>query len=163
MGPVLIERYGKDFVDAWNAVFDNLKLKSMSADKPQYLALSAASSPTSPIGQLFEAVALETQLTREPADGELAGDLPIDVRRLEADAQDAAKTIAKYAADRAAARATGLARIGIELAMKKSQSRAAARSRRRRSRRFPAPTSRRSSARSMNWSRATRASGRSMR
>ncbi len=43
---------------------------------------------------------------------------------MEADAQDAAKTIAKYAADRAAARATGLARIGIELAMKKSQNRA---------------------------------------
>ena len=124
LGPVLIERYGKDFVDAWNGIFDNLKLKSMSADKPDYLALSAASSPTSPIGQLFEAVALETQLTREPADGELAGDLPINVPTLEADAQDAAKTIAKYAADRAAARATGLARIGIELAMKKSQNRA---------------------------------------
>ena len=63
LGPVLIERYGKDFVDAWNAVLDNLKLKSMSADKPQYLALSAASSPTSPLRQLFEAVASETQLT----------------------------------------------------------------------------------------------------
>ncbi len=124
LGPVLIERYGKDFVDTWNAVFDNLKLKPMSADKPQYLALSAASSPTSPIGQLFEAVALETQLTREPADGELQGDLPINVPTLGDDAKDAAQTIAKYAADRAAARASGLARIGIELAMKKSQSRA---------------------------------------
>ena len=67
LGPVLIERYGKDFVDAWNAVLDNLKLKSMSADKPQYLALSAASSPTSPIRQLFEAVAVETQLTARAA------------------------------------------------------------------------------------------------
>ncbi|MFI0844738.1 type VI secretion system membrane subunit TssM [Mesorhizobium sp. IMUNJ 23232] len=124
LGPVLIERYGKDFVDAWNAVLDNLKLKSMSADKPQYVALSAASSPNSPLRQFFEAVALETQLTREPAEGELAGDLPAGLPTVSADAADAAQTIAKYAADRAAARATGLARIGIELAMKKSQSRA---------------------------------------
>jgi type VI secretion system protein ImpL len=126
LGPVLIERYGKDFVDAWNQIFDNLKLKSMSADKPQYLALSAASSPNSPIRQLFEAVALETQLTREPVEGELAVDLPGNLPTISDDATDAAKTIAKYAADRAAARATGLARIGIELAMKKSESRAGA-------------------------------------
>ena len=126
LGPVLIERYGKDFVDAWNQIFDNLKLKSMSADKPQYLALSAASSPNSPIRQLFEAVALETQLTREPVEGELAVDLPGNLPTISDDATDAAKTIGKYAADRAAARATGLARIGIELAMKKSESRAGA-------------------------------------
>jgi len=126
LGPVLIERYGKDFVDSWNQVFDNLKLKSMSADKPQYLALSAASSPNSPIRQLFEAVALETQLTREPTEGELSLDVPTDLPTLSEDAGDAAKTLAKYAADRAAARASGLARIGIELAMKKSESRAGA-------------------------------------
>lgn len=124
LGPVLIERYGKDFVDIWNQVLDNLKLKSMSADKPQYLALSAASSPNSPIRQLFEAVSLETQLTREPAEGELALDLPGNLPSVSDDVADTAQTIAKYAADRAAARATGLARIGIELAMKKSQSRA---------------------------------------
>ncbi|PSJ57017.1 type VI secretion system membrane subunit TssM [Kumtagia ephedrae] len=124
LGPVLIERYGKDFVDAWNAVIDNLKLKSMSADKPQYLALSAASSPNSPIRQLFEAVSLETQLTREPVEGELTLDLPANLPDIGGDAADAARTVAKYAADRAAARASGLARIGIDLAMKKFDSRA---------------------------------------
>ena len=49
LGPTLLDRYAKDFVDEWNKVLDNVKLKPMSADKPQYIALSAASSPTSPL------------------------------------------------------------------------------------------------------------------
>jgi len=116
LGPVLIERYGKDFVDAWNAVLDNLKLKSMSADKPQYLALSAASAPTSPIRQLFESVSVETQLTAERAE-------PTDDAAADP-AGAAIDKVTKLATDRAASQAPGLARIGIELAMKKSPSRA---------------------------------------
>ena len=45
LGPELLDRYGKEFAAAWNAVLDKLKFKAMSADKPQYLALSAAASP----------------------------------------------------------------------------------------------------------------------
>ena len=117
LGPVLIERYGRDFIDAWNDAFDNLRFRSMNADKPQYLALSAASSPTSPVRQLFEAVALETQLTRDPPEQPAteaeSGSLG-----------DTAREAGKLVAGRIADRQTGLARIGIDLAIRKGQSRA---------------------------------------
>lgn len=101
LGPELLDRYGKGFAAAWNEVLDRLKFKAMAADKPQYLALSAAGSPNSPLMQLFEAIARETALTQE---------------RNPAAPQDSDQE--------AAARAKGLARIGIELAARKSQSRA---------------------------------------
>lgn len=103
LGPELLDRYGKGFASQWNEVLDRLKFKAMVADKPQYLALSAAGSPTSPIMQLFEAIARETALTRERDPGS---------------AESGAKEIAD--------RAKGLARIGIELAARKSQARAGA-------------------------------------
>lgn len=102
LGPELLDRYGKGFAAAWNEVLDRLKFKAMAADKPQYLALSAAGSPTSPLMQLFEAIARETALTQE--------------RNPAAPSQDSDQETA--------ARAKGLARIGIELAARKSQSRA---------------------------------------
>jgi type VI secretion system protein ImpL len=120
LGPVLIERYGRDFMDAWNAVLDNIKFKSMSADKPQYLTLSAASSATSPIRQLFEAIAAETELTRDPVEE------PTSAPALPEDAADAAKKLTDYAGASLASRASGLARIGIELAIAKGQSRVGA-------------------------------------
>ncbi|MER9143375.1 type VI secretion system membrane subunit TssM [Mesorhizobium sp. M0871] len=102
LGPELLDRYGKSFAAAWNEVLDRLKFKAMAADKPQYLALSAAGSPSSPLMQLFEAIARETALTQE--------------RNPAAPSQDSDQEIA--------ARAKGLARIGIEIAARKSQSRA---------------------------------------
>ncbi len=119
LGPDLLDRYGKDFAAAWSSVFDHLKFKSMSADKPQYIGLSAAASPTSPIRQLFEAIAYETALTREAESGESSwvpdGGSP-------SSAADAAAGITLKAADRA----QGLARIGVDLPSRKSQSRAGA-------------------------------------
>ena len=97
LGPEMLDRYSKDFVAAWNGMLDRLKFKPLAADKPDYVALSAAGSPTSPVRQLFEAVANETTLTRPP-----------DTPRQSADDE----------------RARGLARIGIQLASGKSQSRA---------------------------------------
>jgi len=97
LGPEMLDRYGKDFLAAWNRLLDTLKFKPLAADKPQYLALSAAASPASPIRALFEAVATETALTQQADLG--AGD--DDLRR-------------------------GLARIGINLPSGKSQSRAGA-------------------------------------
>ncbi|WP_395446862.1 type VI secretion system membrane subunit TssM [Aminobacter sp. UC22_36] len=97
LGPELLDRYSNEFSGAWNGVLDKLKFKPMSADKPEYLALSAAGSPSSPLAQLFDAIARETALTRggaAPSDSEV--------------------------------RADGLARIGIELAGRKSNSRAGA-------------------------------------
>lgn len=64
--PDIIELYGKEFINAWNIALGNLILRPLVADKPKYLALSAASAPTSPIKQIFESVRDETALTREP-------------------------------------------------------------------------------------------------
>ncbi|MGE0282289.1 MAG: type VI secretion system membrane subunit TssM [Rhizobiaceae bacterium] len=65
LGPEMLDRYGKSFVGAWNTVLDRLRFKPLAADKPQYLMLSAAASPNSPIRTLFEAIASETTLTGE--------------------------------------------------------------------------------------------------
>lgn len=79
--------YQEDFKRAWSALLDNLALKPMANDPPNYNALAAAASPTaSPILQLVEAVQEETRLTRlyeqidslDPADvasGNLGGNL----------------------------------------------------------------------------------------
>ena len=71
LGPELIDRYGKEFTAAWNGALDQLKLKAMLKDKPQYIALSAAASPGSPLDRLFTAIADETALTK---DGTAFGD-----------------------------------------------------------------------------------------
>ncbi len=95
LGPDLLDRYSTNFSKAWNDVLDRLKLKSMSADKPKYVTLSAAGAANSPLAQLFEAIARETALTRgttNTVDDEV--------------------------------QAQGLARIGIETAGRKSASRA---------------------------------------
>lgn len=107
LGPELLDRYGKEFAAAWNSVLDQLKFKPMLTDKPHYIALSAAASPTSPIEQMFTAIANETALTRDPASGTGA-----EAGAGQSQSQDAADM------------ARGLARIGIQIATGKSQSRA---------------------------------------
>ncbi|WP_181175838.1 type VI secretion system membrane subunit TssM [Mesorhizobium sp. B2-7-2] len=104
LGPELTDRYGKEFAAAWNGVLDQLKLKAMLKDKPQYLALSALAAPDSPLDQLFTAIADETALTKDSgADGDIGT------------AQQDPASMAK-----------GLARIGLQIAGGKSQSRAGA-------------------------------------
>lgn len=115
LGTALLERYARDFVESWEKVFENLRFKAMSADKPHYVALSAASSPTSPIRQLFEAVTAETALTRE---------LEAEEQPAAEGTQELAGEVGNVLAQRATSRASGLARIGIDLALKKSQARA---------------------------------------
>ncbi|MFB9983812.1 type VI secretion system membrane subunit TssM [Mesorhizobium kowhaii] len=114
LGPELLDRYGKEFAAAWNSVLDRLKFKAMLTDKPHYIALSAAASPTSPINQLFAAIANETALTRDPGDGNSPG------AEIEA---GTAQNQPRNAADLG----RGLARIGIQIATGKSQSRAGTR------------------------------------
>jgi len=104
LGPELIDRYGKEFAAAWNGVLDQLKLKAMLKDKPQYLALSAIAAPDSPLDQLFSAIADETALTKDSAGEGETGTAQQDP----------------------AAMAKGLARIGLQIAGGKSQSRAGA-------------------------------------
>ncbi|WFP75859.1 type VI secretion system membrane subunit TssM [Mesorhizobium sp. WSM4906] len=103
LGPELIDRYGKEFASAWTGALDQLKLKAMLKDKPQYIALSAAASPGSPLDRLFTAIADETALTKDSAasEGETGA------------AQQDPAVMAK-----------GLARIGLQIAGGKSQSRA---------------------------------------
>lgn len=119
IGPQLLNRYTDDFIAAWDAVLDNIKLKPMAADKPAYRALSAAAAPrTSPIYLLTEAIMQETQLTREFEEGGglLAG----------GDMGEAADEVQNQLLQRARNRATGLARIGLDVAIGKSQRRAGA-------------------------------------
>ncbi|MBZ9819430.1 type VI secretion system membrane subunit TssM [Mesorhizobium sp. CA4] len=104
LGPELIDRYGKEFAAAWNGVLDQLKLRAMLKDKPQYLALSALAAPDSPLDQLFTAIADETALTKDSG---------------------AEKDIGTAQQD-PASMAKGLARIGLQIAGGKSQSRAGA-------------------------------------
>ncbi len=153
LGPVLIERYGKDFVDAWNKVLDNLKLKSMSADKPQYLALSAASSPTSPIRQLFEAVAprnaADARAGRGRTGGRSAEQSADRQRRCHGRRRRRSRNMPPTGPRRAQ---TGLGahrhRPGDEEVAKPRRRHLR---RPRRPARFPAPISRRSSGPSTNW------------
>ena len=65
MFPDILDLYSNDFVAAWNVAISNLALRPLLADRPKYLALSAASAPTSPIKQIFESIRNETALTRE--------------------------------------------------------------------------------------------------
>ncbi|MER9595810.1 type VI secretion system membrane subunit TssM [Mesorhizobium sp. M0244] len=110
LGPELLDGYGKEFAAAWNSVLDGLKFKAMLNDEPHYVALSAVASPTSPIEQLFAAIANETALTRDPVSGR--------------DSDAGAEGIAQSPSQDVAHMAKGLARIGIHIGTAKSQSRA---------------------------------------
>ena len=57
LGPELLDIYSRDFIEVWEKAFDNLKLRSVSEDKPDYQVLAALSSDaTSPLRQLLESI-----------------------------------------------------------------------------------------------------------
>ena len=62
----IIELYRRDFVATWMAALNNLRVRQLFDDKPDFRGLAAAAAPTSPIVLLLESVRDETQLTREP-------------------------------------------------------------------------------------------------
>jgi type VI secretion system protein ImpL len=64
----LLSLYAKDFVAAWKAALDKLKMKNIVGDKPRYIALASLSAPTSPLKAMLESIRDETALTRERAD-----------------------------------------------------------------------------------------------
>jgi type VI secretion system protein ImpL len=115
LGPELLDIYSKDFIAVWEKALGNLKIRSVTEDKPDYQVLAALSSDaTSPLRQLLESIKAETALTAEreepaPAEGADA-----------ATAKPAGRDVAKALAGQT----SGLARIGINLALKKSQVRA---------------------------------------
>ncbi|WP_406858305.1 type VI secretion system membrane subunit TssM [Alsobacter sp. KACC 23698] len=61
----LLALYGKEFVATWRAVLARITVRRLTADKPRYLALTAAAAANSPLKALFESIRDETALTRE--------------------------------------------------------------------------------------------------
>lgn len=109
LGPKLLALYSSDFVAAWTRILDNIKLKALPGEKPDYVVLSVASNKaSSPIKALVQAIVDETALTREaPVEPPAAGAL-----------DGAVDQLAGLAAQQASNRAGGLARIGINMALK---------------------------------------------
>ncbi|MBA3448303.1 MAG: type VI secretion system membrane subunit TssM, partial [Pseudaminobacter sp.] len=119
LGVELLDQYSRDFIAAWEKALSNLKLKSVSQDKPDYLVLAAASSEsTSPIRQLLESIRAETALTQSREEEESPAEAA------SGEAADAGLKATASVARQAPDPSGGLARIGINLALKKSQVRA---------------------------------------
>jgi type VI secretion system protein ImpL len=126
LGPVLLQRYREDFLAAWEAVLENIKLAPMAADKPAYIALGAASSPTtSPILKLVEAITFETRLTAAPPVSEDAVGAALDGITGGAGG-DAAAKVGNRVEDLLLRRSTGLQRIGLEFVLDSTKSQARA-------------------------------------
>jgi len=122
LGPQLLDRYSADFTRIWYSTFENMRFKPLSADKPNYNALSIVSSPTSPLKALFEAVAEETMLTAEQGG---AGGNIISGLTGGAGGQDSVSgDVASAVINRFRQRMGGLSRIGLDIAIKKTQNRA---------------------------------------
>lgn len=120
LGPELLMRYREDYLRAWNAMLNNLRLAPLLADRPAYVALGAAASPaTSPILRLVQRLSDETRLTAEPPAAAGGASFPgsdsVALARAEA---EATATMLR--------RTSGLQRIGLEIALEagKSQRRA---------------------------------------
>ena len=116
LGPELLERYGRDFVAAWEGMLDNLELQPMAADKPYYRALGALGAPTSPLVVLVEEVARETELAKAEDEGQPGAVAAKSDGSVVAEVANAVKT-------RISDRLGGLSRIGLDIAVRKSQSR----------------------------------------
>jgi type VI secretion system protein ImpL len=116
LGPQLLALYSKDFVDAWTKVLNDIRLKPLPGEKPEYTQLSVASNPqTSPLKALVEAIVAETSLTKDttPDAGSTAGAGAGAAGGLGKLGED----VKKYEAQQLQARAGGLARIGIGFAL----------------------------------------------
>ena len=61
----LLRLYAREFQQVWAQSLRRLKVRSLTADRPRYLALQAAAAPTSPLKLIIESISEETRLTRE--------------------------------------------------------------------------------------------------
>jgi type VI secretion system protein ImpL len=59
----LVDVYVKAFVESWRGAIDKLKLRRLTAERPTYPLLTAASSITSPFALILESIRDETSLT----------------------------------------------------------------------------------------------------
>jgi type VI secretion system protein ImpL len=95
-------------------MLDNIKIKALPGEKPDYIPLSILGNQTSsPLRALVAAVVDETQLTREPPDPN-AGN---------ADNAQAAAATGNLLTQKLKSQTSGLQRIGIDLALKKASGR----------------------------------------
>ena len=128
LGRTLLAKYQEEYLTAWDGLLNNLKLAPMSADKPNYSNLgAAASSTTSPILKLVEAVNRETKLTEDPNAGLISEDGSLSTEALgNIGDSEQANFVAQQLKNRILQRSTGLTRIGLTAAMGggKSQRRA---------------------------------------
>lgn len=106
----LTTRYGREFKAAWDAALGNLRLASMSADKPAYDALGEASGASSPILILVQTVVRETSLTEEVR--QIAGLSPAQI----AGAEPLPEGIASALVDRVRSRSGAVQRLVIDAA-----------------------------------------------
>ncbi len=116
LGVSLLSRYSSDFIQTWNKALGELKLKSLAADTDNYAVLQAISAPTSPLKTLLESISHETRLTAVPPEEEAV---------TSGKGSNVSSAAASVIRQRLESRATGLARVGIEIA-RKSELRAGA-------------------------------------
>ncbi|MGL6210122.1 MAG: type VI secretion system membrane subunit TssM, partial [Paracoccaceae bacterium] len=118
LGPRLLNRYRDEYLAAWDAMLENIKLAPLAADKPAYVALGAAAAPaSSPILKLVQAISAETKLTQAP-EGTLDVGLPT-----EGALTDAVVDVGgAEALDQIQRRTSGLSKIGLEIVMAASKS-----------------------------------------
>jgi len=112
LGPELLEKYRQDFIASWEDALAKFRLKRMSADKPQYTALRIIAGSSSPIVSLFQSISDETRLTEERDEPESDGNEALTV---------AASKGKNLAAQRLESRVSAWSRIGIDVALGKSQ------------------------------------------
>jgi type VI secretion system protein ImpL len=118
LGADIMNRYALEFTLAWNAVLDNVQLRPMSADSPQFLALNAASDlRQSPLLKLTTEISATTQLTRDfYSDGSFGADLGnLSVDLGGERAQAALGVVGEAVLRRARERASGLSQIGFDV------------------------------------------------
>ncbi|MCC5984649.1 MAG: type VI secretion system membrane subunit TssM [Rhodobacteraceae bacterium] len=114
LGPAIMNRYAVDFVAAWNRMFDNLKLRPMTADSPNYSVLATASTRRlSPIVMLVEAVAQESQLT---ANFDQEGGFGAGIDQVAGLGDSAAaRVVDDHVTRRISSQVTGINRVGFDI------------------------------------------------
>lgn len=108
------ERYAVDFINAWESMMKNLQWRNL-ADKPKYETLQAATSDISPIRAVLQSISNETQLSVEREQDKEESAVP-DASEI----KDAAKELGTLGARRAADRFSGLTRAGMEIFLRKA-------------------------------------------
>ena len=93
LGADVVDLYAKRFVDAWRKALEALKTRKLTADRPAYPLLSAASSVTSPFAAILESVRDETTLSAGAPARSAGADADAGAQPQDASGEAAAKTI----------------------------------------------------------------------